>query len=206
MSNAIKMIAAFAGGALAGAGASFIISKVISDKNLENAVEERIEAVREKYEALYSKKVKKEAEILEKAAQSATVEEVAEKLGLEESDLRNYISEKEIIRDESYGSPSEEDIYNASPMLISETRFSEERLTYKKRKLIFWEQDAMLTDDDGDEEEPLDISKTAGYQALDEFRKDPELEEIFVRNDRLGEDYYIVRSRTPFDEVEHYGD
>lgn len=198
----IKMIAAFVGGALAGAGASYILAKVVISKNMENAVEERVEAVRGNYEALYSRKQQKmeeKAEIEEKEQEEAPLTQKI--IG---TTTLKYVdrSVSDLIEDLQYESPPEEDAYNASPVIISEERFSEERMNYSKRSVTYWEQDSMLTDEDYDADGPMDISQTVGYQALDEFRKDPELEEIFVRNDRLGEDYYIVRSRVPFSEVE----
>ena len=198
----IKMIAAFVGGALAGAGASYILAKVVISKNMENAVEERVEAVRGNYEALYSRKQQKmeENDEIEETEQEEAplTQKIIGATTLKYADR----SVSNLVEDLQYGSPPEEDTYNASPVIISEERFSEERMNYSKRSVTYWEQDSMLTDEDYDTDGPMDISQTVGYQALDEFRKDPELEEIFVRNDRLGEDYYIVRSRVPFSEVE----
>lgn len=200
MKRVLIYIAVFAGGALAGAGASFLVGRQRFEDRVQEAAAERVEAVRAMYKDYISKKK-------EDDDSSDAEEDTANFSEGRPPEYRDYSSTgvthdtpsyAKRVSDLEYGKPPEDDYYEVAPYLVSEEKFSEERLNYNKIELQYYEPDQLLMNEDDD---ALDISQTIGYQCLDEFRKDDDLNEIFVRNDRLGQDFYVVRNRSSYGEV-----
>lgn len=74
------------------------------------------------------------------------------------------------------------------PYLITEDEYATTKLYYGKGELYYFARDGIITDD---EEEPLyDYEKYIGQSAI--YELDTSQDSIYVRNERLGEDYLIV--------------
>ena len=195
MDNKFKMIIAFAMGALAGAGASSVAWRVATRGKTQKAVESALEAQRGLYEEHISKCEKK----AEEESEDEEFEEAEGSYG--RATQEEVEGQASIIQNEGYATRAEtdaapvEDYYDASPYLIRADQYHEERLTYEKVELDYWAPDMTLTDEN---DEVLTIPDTVGYRALDEFRKDGDLSDIYVRNDPQGTDYHVVRQYMPY--------
>lgn len=202
MTDKIKMIVGFSVGLLAGAGSAFVITRMVDRKKQEKAVESVKMALRRQYETAIGNREKKGSNE-DEAVQNEEVNEVPhpvfEQVHLEGFDekKKEKVNYSKMNEDLGYKGPDDEH-YEAAPYLISEETYSEDRTYYDKVKMQYFDKDAMLVNED---EEYQDIPTTVGYQALDQFRLDDDLEEIYVRNDLISTDFYVVRCRTPISEV-----
>jgi hypothetical protein len=81
---------------------------------------------------------------------------------------------------------------NGRPYIISNGAYYEDMDHYDKLNLTYYEDDDVLTDDG--EEVIIDPTSLVGDKALTSFgqeSEDPEV--VYVRNDKLGADYEIIR-------------
>lgn len=85
------------------------------------------------------------------------------------------------------------------PHIISLEEFSEEMEHYDKATIYFYEDDEVLADEN--EEMIQDVSGTVGDEALTSFgilSNDDEI--VYVRNDKLGIDYEVIRLSKSYSE------
>lgn len=91
-------------------------------------------------------------------------------------------NEEDDYEDHPIDEPREE------PYLITEDEYASTKLYHGKGELYFFARDEVITDD---EEEPLyDYEKYIGKSAVPELLETQD--SVYVRNERLGEDYLIV--------------
>lgn len=203
-------------GAVGGAVAGFLVGYVVTKAKTKNAVADALEAQRANYEHLEAKmKEKAASEEVEsdESEEEPVVTEEKEGYGrdvVSASNLRQRERDQtayhKMVQEEEYGGYDNpgEGVYEASPYLIEEETYSETRLTYDKETLVWYEVDKMLMREGKDlhDDDPPDISRDIGWTSLQAFVDNPELEEIYVRNDGQGTDYLVTRVRVPYNEIE----
>lgn len=85
------------------------------------------------------------------------------------------------------------------PFIISRDSFENEYEDFSKNSLVYFEDDDVLTDDH--DEVILDVDKTIGTEALNNFGEGSDDEDIvYVRNLSSSCDYEIVREHTSYQE------
>lgn len=81
------------------------------------------------------------------------------------------------------------------PYQISPEAFANEHSDYAKLTMVFYEENEVLLDE---EEECVDIGSTIGYDILNHFGE-YEKDAVFVRNERLGNDYEVLLEHRAYD-------
>ena len=206
--------------ALGGAVAGFTAAWVVTRKQEERAVEEALESQRGLYEGYLAKNTDSGEEIQNEDGDA--IDQVEEKPMQERASFNrngnldrepvnthkvDYSKSARISAESGYTTKAElerpvEEVFHESPYLISEETYSESRLTYDKVRCQYYEHEGVMLDRDQEGFEPMDISRDVSWSCINAFQDDPDLEEIFVRNDGQATDYYVTRCRVPLDEVE----
>ena len=214
MNNKIKLLAAFAVGAVAGAGTTYILTAKKKDKAVRVALDTQRELYEKRIEKIQNGELdgKVEAEVdvvetvevpeeLKNGLDEESSDDIMRSVNTHRTNYAKKVSElgyKEEAGDESPAEPE----YHESPYIISEESYSEDRLNYDKKQITYFEMEGVLVDSDSEFFEPMDVSNTVMWKNLNEFEKDRSLEELYVRNDLMGCDYFIQRCRAPMEEVE----
>lgn len=206
MTDKIKMIIAASCGAVGGAVVAFAATYVVTRKKSKKAVESALEAQKGLYEGYIARKKENAEEIQneEPRKETAEREEPSDAL-MRKADVHRTDYSK-IVDENQYGPGLEKSSsggdYRAGPYPISEVQYSEERLTYDKVTCNYFEPDGVLLNEEEESYEPMDITRDVGWSNLEEFKKDEELEELYIRNDNQSTDYFIRRVRHHVEDVE----
>ena len=202
--------------AIGGAVAGFTAAWVVRRKQEERAVEEALEAQRGLYERYLAKTENSDGEITihvdEDQLERDTPDFVSGVMDVSDKKPVNthkvdYSKSARISAESGYTTKAElerpvEEVFHEAPYLISEETYSESRLTYDKVRCQYYEHEGVMLDRDQEGFEPMDISTDVSWSCINAFQDDPDLEEIFVRNDGQATDYYVTRCRVPLEEVE----
>lgn len=208
MTTTMKLIATASVSALAGAGIASGIWYIVTRGKAEEAVESALEAQRGLYEKYLPKREEKSENNRqnddEKGGEPASETEAGSAISRATDTHRtDYTKMSKVVTEHGYSSEYPvEDQYKEAPFLIDEGVYSETRLTYDKVEVMYYEPDGVMLDQNQEGFEPMDISRCIGFVNLNAFTNDPDLEEIFVRNDLLSTDYWIVRCRTSISDVD----
>lgn len=195
-----KTVMIFMLGVGLGSGATYFLVKEV----LEREAEEQIEEVREHYRA-------KEQEVDETAKADA---HLVSKLDCEkkatviqynnfvkkhyappvETDAAEEEDPEEVNEDEGW--PIVPTFEYPGPYVITEEEFSEDFLHHEKLSLTYYTDDETLSDD----KETIvdDVNGIVGESAIKELYKEST---VFVRNERIGIDYEIMRVKNAYSRV-----
>ena len=190
----VKELLIFAGGVLLGSAATYLI---VRDKYKREAQEE-VDEVR----SIYFEKCRRAESIRKMEDEKEEMKSTILKYGY--SDLVNEDSEEidtEDVEDqweEEHIAPVE---HPGDPYTITPHQFAYENRHYEKVTLLWYPSEKLLVSEiDGYEE---DIDAAIGDDALTKFGEFEE-DVVYVRNDRLGIDFEVIRQ--PDDEHYNLGD
>ena len=188
MNAKIAGVIGFVVGALAGAGTTYYILKKYTDKRIEDEVNEVVDYYRNKSEAEVSEKEETKAEEPKK--------DIPEDKPTRNVKMNNTPVEPdydEIIEKLNYSKYSTTVDNSAEPYIISADEYHAGGALQEKKQVSWFLDDEVLCDAETDEV-IHDVDKNVGFGNLELFGKSDGAteDELYVRNDKLGIDYYIV--------------
>lgn len=173
-----KIIFVAIGSFLAGGGTGFLVGRHVWKKIFEKRLNEERASLEEVRKEMLST-IEKKKEEKDKVSFSVDYDPLIARY---EKDLidKNYIST----------TPKEEDVDDIRP--ISMYQFAADA-NYEKESLTYYDEDDVLENENGDRVEPGSIIMKNFYSYFGEDMFGDE-DTIYVRNDKLGTDFEVIRS------------
>ena len=188
MKNKLMLVLAFSLGAAAGAAVSWKVLETKYDK----LTRDEIESFKEYWRNRNTEEAESQED--EEIVEEEDEEDTSDLLGEYRDIALNYMAEAEKKVEEAVDMDKVEKPYVVTPNEFGEI------YAYETETLLYY-RDGILADDDDNIIE--DVEGTVGYDSLNHFGEFED-DSVFVRNDRLGVDYEILRSERTYDEVARY--
>jgi len=182
-----KVFLAFAAGAALGALAGVMLAK----EKYQKESDEAIDSIRRYYNERETKKEAKEEPKTETATRLEPIVESMKVIAnsyVDYNDINNHVID---YKEDPF--PGEAPF---KPYVISEADYIETNLNYSKEMMSYYPEDDVLVDID--DEPVVNYSSLVGDNLKERFEYEPDVDEIYIRNDNISRDFDIIAKEGKF--------
>lgn len=192
-------------GAVLGAGATYFLTR----DDLDREMSEQNENIRKYYKEKYEKELEEATDKLSELSEKVSLVEENDLLDKYDKVLLNYDyssiassssqskEDTNVVKEEAAKKPSAEPSSvkkDDTPYQITQYEFENENKNYYKEEYTYYPADELLVDR---RDKPVETDSIGGPAMLRKLHK-KENSELYIRNDRLEIDFYIVVDREDY--------